>query len=249
MAPTTVDGLDVDDVTIDGDVVDEITMDGDVVYQAFSIGESVVEDFEHNDMQANWIGAVSSLSAETQNSEVYGGNYALKTDNSSSSQSMVYDGPNEPPVRGDRIRWYGKWTGEEQRVSYGFLLSDYDASDIRSQSDGYLFRLSSFDSEAIIRRMDGGDENDIEQTSVSWPTGTWIEYQATFSADGTIELAGRKAPDYNEQPVEWDSDDEFFSLSESDSTYDSGDIGMLHHDAFSSDPMYHDLFVIWDSGF
>ena len=40
MAPTTVDGLDIDDATIDGDVVDEITMDGDVVYQASAIPDS-----------------------------------------------------------------------------------------------------------------------------------------------------------------------------------------------------------------
>ena len=55
MAPTTVDGLDIDDATIDGTEVSEITVDGNVVFKAGpDIPDSVTDQFTAQSFAKPW---------------------------------------------------------------------------------------------------------------------------------------------------------------------------------------------------
>ena len=209
MAPTTVDGLDIDDATIDGDVVDEITMDGDVVYQARAIPDSVLNNADRlwwmdegsgnvlNDEFGNVDGDLFNVDWSTPNG------FDGATVFSLADNSMVFS-QTDFPINVAQVSW-GGWFRFNDHDDFAHIAAVHD-QDNRTQraDDGWELKFDgSSDYLLLTLREGGGSGGPISKGTVGnveLPRETWIFVGLSIDGDDVNLYV-------------WDNDEQIINLS------------------------------------
>ena len=200
MAPTTVDGLDIDDATIDGTEVSEITVDGNVVFKAvsdipdsganhqwnFVEGSGTTVNDEIGSLDADFTG-LSWGSSEGAN-ETHGvldgtDDYAILDGSSSSMAHFVND------QEGSILSWINpdSFTDDDNNS----IL----ASNISGSNRSFYFVLDD-DSGELQFGIGDGSQHEHAQADTAVNTDEWSAVMGSVE-NGTIELYIAQPPDYD----------------------------------------------------
>jgi len=160
------------------------------------------EDFEHNDLTANYGGDTGAFSIQT--GTVQEGNYALLGDGGGSYSVIVRDIDQDPWGQGVRVTW--KQYLSEIRGNGGILFGGQSVTGASSISGYHTY--AEWDKPISIRRFDNGSNTSLSSSGSGPGTGTWHDGQLEWYSDGTINysLGG-------------------ISVSATDTTYESGFLG------------------------
>ena len=160
------------------------------------------EDFEHNDLTANYGGDTGAFSIQT--GTVQEGNYALLGDGGGSYSVIVRDIDQDPWGQGVRVTW--KQYVSNEKGNGGILFGCQSVTGASSIS-GYHTYVDTA-SPIKIRRFDNGSDTVLGSSESSLASGTWHDGQLEWYSDGTINysLGG-------------------ISVSATDTTYESGFLG------------------------
>ena len=164
------------------------------------------EDFEHNDLTANYGGDTGAFSIQT--GTVQEGNYALLGDGGGSYSVIVRDIDQDPWGPGVRATW--KQYLSDEKGNGGILFGGQSVTGASSISGYHTY--ANRDNPVSIRRFDNGSNTYLSSSDSGPGVGTWHDGQLEWYSDGTINysLGG-------------------ISISATDTTYESGFLGFTSY--------------------
>ena len=177
------------------------------------------EDFEHNDLTANYGGDTGAFSIQT--GTVQEGNYALLGDGGGSFSVIVRDIDQDPWGPGVRATWKQYLTNE---AGNGGILFGGQSVTGASSISGY-HTYANRDEPIRIQRFDNGSDTTLSSSGSGPGAGTWHDGQLEWYSDGTINysLGG-------------------ISVSATDTTYESGFLGFTsYRDVYFDDIQFEEI--------
>ena len=162
------------------------------------------EDFEHNDLTANYGGDTGAFSIQT--GTVQEGNYALFGDGGGSFSVIVRDIDQDPWGQGQGVRITWKQYLPVVTGNGGILFGGQSVTGVSSISGYHTY--ADRDKRISIRRFDNGSDTTLSSSGSGPGAGTWHDGQLEWYSDGTIN--------YSIGGV---------SASATDTTYESGFLG------------------------
>ena len=176
--------------------------------RAISRGPAILdsEDFEHNDLTANYGGDTGAFSIQT--GTVQEGNYALLGDGGGSYAVIVRDIDQDPWGQGVRATWKQYLSDE---IGNGGILFGGQSVTGASSISGY-YTYANRGGSIRIRRFDNGSNIELSSSESSPASRNWYDGQLEWYSDGTINysLGG-------------------ISISATDTTYESGFLGFTSY--------------------
>jgi len=226
--PIDIDGSEIQEATIDGQDVSEITIDGQQAADLNVIPDSVVDDFEDNNLN-EWSNTANVAITATS---VLEGQHSLQITSSVSSAgsrpfSLQGDGLESYPQKGDKFSCFLFEGSGPDSVIPAF---SFGVADNTNGIDGYeIFHQPAIDpSEIGIRRLDDGTATVLDNPDVSGlSTDQTYEFEIQWhdgsgaEPDNTIELTIYETNESANLSDELGRSSEIFNTTVSDSTYAS----------------------------
>jgi len=191
-----------------------------------AIPDSVVDGFEeqqYEDQNATlsdyYAGDTSHYTRQTNT--VQDGTYAVKSDPSSDGVYRLtsVSGLNTYPSQGDSFEYYVYKSGfSGSQIHINFACQD--SSTYFKDGSSYLISDEDNINSLSINRIDGGTvTSDLDSAGDTMPSGEWTRVEVDWQGDGTINI------DFYDS-----NNNNFASLSTTDTTYTSGGIAWVHRE-------------------
>ena len=185
-----------------------IAPDGTVVWEGVEIPDSVVEDWERQSPLDDYEGDVSDFSV-IEGDAFEGDNYATAEGFSRIASSNLPNIPSPGNQFACRVR---KESESTDIAGLCWATQDFD-----TESLGYEAYV--FEDDFRLRRIDGGDQTTLAETTVSIPANEWLTVLIEWQNGGEITCTLFDA-----------NMDEIATVNANDDTYTSGGVGWVAND-------------------